>query len=38
MPSSQASFSGSVPTDVMPSMSCTVSPESSNAALVAWIM
>ena len=37
-PSNHASFSGSVPTDVMPSMSCTLRPESSNAAMVAWIM
>ncbi len=38
MPSSQASLSGSVPTDVTPSMSCTVSPASASAAMVAWIM
>ena len=38
MPSSQASLRGSVPTDVTPSMSCTVSPASASAACVAWIM
>ena len=38
MPSSHASLSGSVPTDVMPSMSPTVRPASASAALVAWIM
>ncbi len=38
MPSSQASLSGSVPTDVMPSTSATVRPASASAALVAWIM
>ncbi len=38
MPSSHASRSGSVPTDVMPSMSPTPRPASASAALVAWIM
>ena len=38
MPSNHTSRSGSVPTDVMPSMSETDSPESASAAFVAAIM